>query len=410
MSRLTVCFSMNSLMSMRTMAFSSSNSTSASALHSSVLPTPVGPQNMNEPIGRLGSCRPLRLRRTAFATARDRFVLADDALVQPLFEHEQLGPLAFEHAADTGTPVQALTTSAISSGPTSWRSSRRPCRWPSAAARRRPAWRLRLRRAASASFLRFDVELVQLLVQLPRRRSPGDCCSLIVAASCSYFVRRLRCSCSRTLGDVAHAQLFGFPLLAEARPACLRSSAISSLISASRSLACSSVSSSSCRAASSSCMSRRCSLSISVGHAFQLHRQPAGGLVHQVDRLVRQEAVGDVAVRQLGRGDERGVLDLHALVMRFVARLEPAEDGDRVLDVRLADEHRLEPPLQGRVLLDVLAVLVERRGADAAQLAAGERRLEQVGRVVAAFGRAGADDRVQLVDEQDDVARRPALP
>ena len=91
---------MNSLMSMRTMAFSSSNSTSASALQSSVLPTPVGPQKMNEPIGRFGSCRPLRLRRTALATARDRFVLADDALVQPLFEHEQLGPLGFQHPRD----------------------------------------------------------------------------------------------------------------------------------------------------------------------------------------------------------------------------------------------------------------------------------------------------------------------
>ena len=91
---------MNSLMSMRTMAFSSSNSTSASALHSSVLPTPVGPRKMNEPIGRFGSCKPLRLRRTALATAVDRFVLADDALVQPLFEHQQLGPFGFQHAAD----------------------------------------------------------------------------------------------------------------------------------------------------------------------------------------------------------------------------------------------------------------------------------------------------------------------
>src|SRR5207244_8371823 len=61
---LTVCFSMNSLMSRRTIACSSSNNTSARALHSSVLPTPVGPRKMNEPIGRCGSCNPLRLRRS----------------------------------------------------------------------------------------------------------------------------------------------------------------------------------------------------------------------------------------------------------------------------------------------------------------------------------------------------------
>ena len=139
-------------------------------------------------------------------------------------------------------------------------------------------------------------------------------------------------------------------------------------------------------------------------HAFQFHRQPAGGLVHQVDGLVGQEAVGDVAVREVGRGDQGRVLDLHALVMGLVARLQAAEDGDRVFDRRLADVDRLEAALQGGVFFDVLAILVERRGADAAQLAAGQGRLEQVGGVAAPFGPAGADDRVQLVDEEDHVA------
>ena len=46
---------MYSDMSMRTMWVSSSNRNSASARASSVLPTPVGPRKMNEPIGRLGS-------------------------------------------------------------------------------------------------------------------------------------------------------------------------------------------------------------------------------------------------------------------------------------------------------------------------------------------------------------------
>ena len=91
-------------------------------------------------------------------------------------------------------------------------------------------------------------------------------------------------------------------------------------------------------------------------------------------------------------------------VVVLVALLEPAQDRDRVVDVGLADEHRLEAPLERGVLLDVLAVLVERGRADAAQLAAGEHRLEQVGGVHRALGRAGADDRVQLVDEEDDLA------
>ena len=38
-------------------------------LDSQVLPTPDGPRNTNEPIGRFGSFRPARVRRTAFAIA-----------------------------------------------------------------------------------------------------------------------------------------------------------------------------------------------------------------------------------------------------------------------------------------------------------------------------------------------------
>ena len=66
--------------------------------------------------------------------------------------------------------------------------------------------------------------------------------------------------------------------------------------------------------------------------------------------------------------------------------------------------HRLEAPLERGVLLDVLPVLVERRRADRVQLAARQHRLQHVRRVHRAFGRAGADDGVQLVDEEDDLA------
>ena len=66
--------------------------------------------------------------------------------------------------------------------------------------------------------------------------------------------------------------------------------------------------------------------------------------------------------------------------------------------------HRLEAALECGVLLEVLAVLVERGGADGLQLAAGEHRLQDAGRVDGALGGAGTDERVDLVDEQDDVA------
>ena len=90
----------------------------------------------------------------------------------------------------------------------------------------------------------------------------------------------------------------------------------------------------------------------------------------------------------------------------LVALLEPPQDRDRVGHVGLADEDRLEPALQRRVLFDVLAELVERGRPDRAELAPGEHRLEQVRGVDRALGLAGADDRVQLVDEEDDLPVR----
>ena len=80
-----------------------------------------------------------------------------------------------------------------------------------------------------------------------------------------------------------------------------------------------------------------------------------------------------------------------------------------LLERRLLDHDRLEAALEGRVALDVLAVLVERRRADALQLAARQRRLEDVRGVDRALGGAGTDERVELVDEEDRVVRVPEL-
>ncbi len=108
-------------------------------------------------------------------------------------------------------------------------------------------------------------------------------------------------------------------------------------------------------------------------------------------------------MRELGRGDDRRIGDLDAVV-HFIALLQAAQDRDRVLDARLVHQHFLEAALERGILLDVLAIFVERGRADAMQLAARERGLQHVARIHGAFGLAGADHGVQLVDEQDDLA------
>ena len=107
-----MCFSMYSDMSMRIIACSSSNRNAASALHNSVLPTPVGPRNRNRPSGRFGSWRPARARR-GVANRDHGLVLPDHAGVQLVFHLQQLVALALEHLVDR-MPVQRETTWAMS--------------------------------------------------------------------------------------------------------------------------------------------------------------------------------------------------------------------------------------------------------------------------------------------------------
>ena len=137
------------------------------------------------------------------------------------------------------------------------------------------------------------------------------------------------------------------------------------------------------------------------GHRLDAHAR--GGLVDEVDRLVGQEAVGDVAVRQLGGRLQRLFGDVD-LVVRLVAVAQALEDLHGLLHGGLVDRDLLEATLQGRVALEVLAVLVERGRAHGLQLAARERRLEDRRGVDRALGGTCADEVVELVDEQDDVA------
>src|ERR687886_50857 len=127
------------------------------------------------------------------------------------------------------------------------------------------------------------------------------------------------------------------------------------------------------------------------------------GLVDEVDRLVRKMAVLDVAVRERRGCVQRVVGDL-AAVVRLVAVAQAAQDLHGVVDRRLVDADLLEAPLERRVALEVLAVLVERRRADRLQLPARERRLQDRSGVDRALGGARPDEVMQLVDEQDDVA------
>ena len=110
------------------------------------------------------------------------------------------------------------------------------------------------------------------------------------------------------------------------------------------------------------------------GHGVHLGLDHGACFVHQIDGLVRQEPVGDVAVGEDGGRDQGFVPYLHA-VEDLVAGLEAPQNRDGVLHAGLRHRHRLEPALQRRVLLDVLPILVQGGGADAVELAPGQHGL-----------------------------------
>ena len=139
-------------------------------------------------------------------------------------------------------------------------------------------------------------------------------------------------------------------------------------------------------------------------HGVNLDAQAAGGFVHKVNGLIGKEAVGNVAVRKLGRSDDCRIGDAHAVV-DFVLLLQAAQNGDGVFHGGLAHEHRLETALKRGIFLDVFAVLVERGRADSMQFAARQCGLEHVARVHRRIARGtSAHDGMQLVDEQNDAA------
>mmetsp|Transcript_24731 Transcript_24731/g.53334 ORF Transcript_24731/g.53334 Transcript_24731/m.53334 type:complete len:277 (-) Transcript_24731:105-935(-) len=108
---------MYSDMSRRIIESSSSKSDSARALASSVLPTPVGPRNMNEAMGLDGSDKPARERWTASATAStaSSWPVTREARVE---ERSSSFWLSARRSFSNGTPVHLETTAATSASPT----------------------------------------------------------------------------------------------------------------------------------------------------------------------------------------------------------------------------------------------------------------------------------------------------
>ena len=291
---------------------------------------------MNEPIGRRGSLIPARARRTASATSRTASSWPITRSCRTSSRRSSFSRSPSSSRA-TGIPVHRATISAISSSVTSSRSRRVPALLLLEALLLAPQPALELRQPAVAQ-LGGPVEVVAPLgvLDLPAHLLEllAQRLELVDRLALGLPLRAHRVRLGPQVGELLAQRLE--PLLARLVLLLLQ----------------------------------RRLLDLELHHTARdrvellRHRVDLGAdhrarLVDQVDRLVGQEPIGDVPVRKRGRGDQRGVLDPHAVV-HLEALSQAAQDRDRVLDRRLVDHHRLEAALERGVLLDVLAVLVER--------------------------------------------------
>ncbi len=153
--------------------------------------------------------------------------------------------------------------------------------------------------------------------------------------------------------------------------------------------------------ATPNCSTRRRRSSTAGGVAPWPMATRAHGRIQQAHRFIGQLPAGDVPIRKPDRIDHGLVQHANAMML-FEGFDQPAHHFDGRGFARLFDLHDLEAAGQGGIVLEVFLVFGPRGGGDRAQLAAGQRRLEQIGGIALSGLTAGADHGVGFVDEQDD--------
>ena len=93
------------------------------------------------------------------------------------------------------------------------------------------------------------------------------------------------------------------------------------------------------------------------------------GFIHHVDRFIGKVSVSNVAIAQPDGRDDCLVGIVYA-VMLFIFMFDVLQNLDRFINRRRVNHDLLEPPVECTVLLNVLAVFVQRRRTDALQFSA----------------------------------------
>ena len=138
------------------------------------------------------------------------------------------------------------------------------------------------------------------------------------------------------------------------------------------------------------------------GGIVQIHVR--AGFVDQVNGLIGQKTVGDIALAEHHRLTQHALGNGDAVVI-LVIMGNALQNLEGVLHIRFVYRHRLETALQGAVLLNMLAVFIEGGGANDLNFAAAQRGLQNIGGIHAALGIACTHNVMHLVDHKDHIAQ-----
>ena len=136
-----------------------------------------------------------------------------------------------------------------------------------------------------------------------------------------------------------------------------------------------------------------------VGFRFLRKLERTGSFVHEIDRLVGEEPIGNVPIRVHGGCDECGIGDLYSEV-GLVSGSKTTQDGDGGSDAGCFNHDGLKSTSERLVLLDVFPVFIQRRGADEFETTS-QGWLDHVSSVKRSFRFSKIEKGVKFVDKAD---------
>jgi hypothetical protein len=109
------------------------------------------------------------------------------------------------------------------------------------------------------------------------------------------------------------------------------------------------------------------------GHGFDLDPELGRGFVDQVNGLVREITISNVAGRELNGGHNGAVSNAYPM-MHLKLLLQTPQNSDGLFHGRFIHVNRLKTPFKGWVLFYVLAILINGGGTDTMKLSPGQSR------------------------------------